>query len=315
MTKIHLDTDIGGDMDDVCALAMLLRWPDLDITGVTTVSDDRGRRAGYVDYMLKLAGRNGIPVAAGADVAGGYYRYIPGYPPEEENWPEPITPRPGPLDEALALLKHSIEQGVIIVAIGPYTNLALLDKQYPGILRQANLFLMGGYIFDPPAAYPQFAREDDYNIQLDIASARYVLKHSNPTLIPLTVTCQTALRRAYLPGLAQAGPLGQLIVRQAEVCAKYEHHEQTHGQRSPGLPSDIINFLHDPLACAIALGWSQGIEFETIPFSDTWTNMDKPHSPGSVPASPRAVSLNHLTTDQPELPSPTGVSPFPRNSQ
>src|SRR5215471_14025133 len=51
------------------------------------------------------------------------------------------------------------------------------------------------------------------------------------------------------------------------------------------------------------------------PFSDTWTNMDKPHSPGSVPASPRAVSLNHLTTDQPELPSPTGVSPFPRNSR
>jgi len=24
MPKIHLDTDIGGDMDDVCALAMLL---------------------------------------------------------------------------------------------------------------------------------------------------------------------------------------------------------------------------------------------------------------------------------------------------
>ncbi|MDQ6662114.1 MAG: hypothetical protein M3Z24_14260 [Chloroflexota bacterium] len=30
MTKIHLDTDIGGDMDDLCALAMLLKWPDLD---------------------------------------------------------------------------------------------------------------------------------------------------------------------------------------------------------------------------------------------------------------------------------------------
>ena len=24
MTKIHLDTDIGGDLDDVCTLAMLL---------------------------------------------------------------------------------------------------------------------------------------------------------------------------------------------------------------------------------------------------------------------------------------------------
>jgi inosine-uridine nucleoside N-ribohydrolase len=31
--KLHLDTDIGGDMDDLCALAMLLRWPGLEITG------------------------------------------------------------------------------------------------------------------------------------------------------------------------------------------------------------------------------------------------------------------------------------------
>ena len=60
MTKIHLDTDIGGDMDDVCALAMLLKWPDLEITGVTTVSEDQGRRAGYVHYVLSLVGRTGL---------------------------------------------------------------------------------------------------------------------------------------------------------------------------------------------------------------------------------------------------------------
>lgn len=38
MPKIHLDTDIGGDMDDLCALAMRLKWPELDIAGVTTAS-------------------------------------------------------------------------------------------------------------------------------------------------------------------------------------------------------------------------------------------------------------------------------------
>ena len=27
----------------------------------------------------------------------------------------------------------------------------------------------------------------------------------------------------------------------------------------------MINFLHDPLACAIALGWSDGVETEEIP--------------------------------------------------
>src|SRR6266516_4138772 len=108
MTKIHLDTDIGGDMDDLCALAMILKWPDLEITGVTTVSDEQGRRAGYVQYVLSLVGSTDIPFAAGADVSGGYYRYELEYPPDEENWPEPMRPRPGSPDKALSLLKDII---------------------------------------------------------------------------------------------------------------------------------------------------------------------------------------------------------------
>ena len=176
MKKIHFDTDIGGDMDDLCALAMLLRWPDLDITGVTTVSDTQGRRAGYVHYVLSLMGRTDIPHAAGADVADGYYRYELGYPSEEENWPEPITPRPEPPEHAISLLKHSVEQGAVIVAAGPYTNLMLLEKAYPGILKQANLFLMGGHVFDVPAGYPQWGNDMDYNIQ-DCMCWNAVIQH------------------------------------------------------------------------------------------------------------------------------------------
>src|SRR5258708_21671470 len=260
MTKIHLDTDIGGDMDDLCALAMILKWPDLEITGVTTVSDDQGRLAGYVPYVLSLLGRTDIPYAAGADVSGGYYRYELGYPPEEENWPELITPRPGSPDKAVSLLKRSIEQGAVLVAAGPYTNLMLLEKKYPGMLKQTDLFLMGGHVFDIPAGYPQWGNEMDYNMQVDIHSARFVLEHAHPTLVPLTVSCQTALRRAYLPRLAQAGRLGELIVLQAELCARIEHNEQNYRKICPGLPGDIINFLHDPLACAIALGWREAVE-------------------------------------------------------
>ena len=274
MTKIHLDTDIGGDMDDVCALAMLLKWPGIEITGVTTVSDDRGRRAGYARYVLSLVGRTDIPCAAGADVSGGYYRYELGYPPDEENWPEPVTPRPGSPDEAVSLLKRSIEQGAVIVATGPFTNLMLLEQTYPGILKQADLFLMGGHVFDIPPGYPQWGNEMDYNIQVDVYSAHYVLERANPTLVPVTVTCQTALRRAYLPRLARAGRLGQLIVLQAELCARSEQNEQRYGETCPGLPSDIINFQHDPLACAIALGWHEGVEMQTIPLRfetrDSW---------------------------------------------
>ncbi len=265
MTKIHLDTDIGGDMDDLCALAMLLKWPDLEITGVTIVSEEQGRRAGYVHYVLDLVGRSDIPCAAGADVSGGYYRYELEYPPDEENWPEPIPPRPGSPDKAISLLKRSIEQGAVLVVTGPFTNLMLLEKTYPGILKQTDLFLMGGHVFDIPSGYPQWSNEEDYNIQVDIHSAHYVLEHAHPTLVPVTVTCQTALRRAYLPRLAQAGRLGELIVLQAERCARSEQNVHKYGETCPGLPRDIINFQHDPLACAIALGWQEGVEIETVP--------------------------------------------------
>jgi purine nucleosidase len=274
MLRIHLDTDIGGDMDDLCALAMLLKWPDLEITGVTSASEENGRRAGYIHYVLSLIGRTDIPIAAGADVAGGYYRVKPGYPPEEENWPEPVPPRPGSPDEALALLKRSIEQGAVLVGTGPFTNFRLLDETYPGLLKQANLFLMGGHIYDIPAGYPPLGNNNDWNVQLDTRSAQYVLEHAHPTLVPLTVSVQTALRRAYLPGLAQVGRLGQLLVRQAELCARTYQNEQRYGETCPRLPGDIINFQHDPLTCAIALGWQEGVEMETVPLRleirDSW---------------------------------------------
>ena len=76
MYKVHLDTDLGGDIDDLCALAMLLRWSGkVELNGITTVAEANGRRAGYARYVLGLEGRNEIPVAAGADVAQGFYRY------------------------------------------------------------------------------------------------------------------------------------------------------------------------------------------------------------------------------------------------
>src|ERR1035438_583582 len=73
MRKLHLDTDLGGDIDDLCALAMVLNWPEVELVAVTTVSDDRGKRAGYARYALALAGRRDIPVCAGADISQGYY--------------------------------------------------------------------------------------------------------------------------------------------------------------------------------------------------------------------------------------------------
>jgi len=265
MLKLHLDTDIGGDIDDLCALAMVLNWPDANLLAVTTNQDNSGRRAGYARYALRLAGREDVPVAAGADASLDCYRIYPGLPDEAAYWPEPIPPAPGPLDAALDLLQRSIEQAAIIAAIGACTNLALLEKRSPGILRNANLVLMGGYVFPPRAGYPAWGNDFDWNVQNDIGSAQIVIERSNPTLVPLTVTIETALRRAHLPALRQAGPLAQLIARQAEAFAIEYGNETLYGQTCAGLPDDIINFQHDPLACAIALGWHDGVEISELP--------------------------------------------------
>ena len=168
MLKLHLDTDLGGDIDDLCALAMVLNWPDVDLLAITTNSDDRGRRAGYTRYALRLAGREDVAVAAGADVSLNCYRVRPGLPDEAVYWPEPIPPAPTPLDQALSLLERSIEQGAIIAAIGAYTNLALLEKRSSGILRRASLYLMGGYVFPPREGFPPWGNNMDWNVQVDV---------------------------------------------------------------------------------------------------------------------------------------------------
>ncbi len=265
MTKVHLDTDLGGDIDDICALALLLSWPNIEITGITIVGDDRGKRTGYAKYALNIADRSDIPVAAGADVSGGFYRSELGLPQENKYWPEPIIPSSNPPEDAIELLRKSIEQEAIIIGIGPYTNLYLLELKYPGILKDAKLFLMGGYIYPPRAGYPQWERNFDFNIEIDIKSAKYVLENSNPLLVPLSVTVETSLRRSYVNKLRNAGALGRLLARQAEAFAEDEKMEEKFGKTCSGLPKDHINFQHDPLTCAIALGYRDGIEIKEIP--------------------------------------------------
>jgi purine nucleosidase len=262
--RFHLDTDIGGDIDDLCALAMVLNWPDVDLLAVTTVSDDQGKRAGYASYALTTAGRADVAVAAGADVSLGCYRSKLEFPDERVYWPAPIPPAPGPVDRALTLLQSSIEQDAIVAAIGPFTNLALLEKRHPGVLRSANLFLMGGYVYPPRRGFPAYDHRTDYNVQVDVQSAQDVFEHSSPTLVPISVTVETWLRTAYLDTLRQNGPLAKLIARQGEAFAASGHIKTTFGRSCEGLPEDTINFQHDPLTCAIGLGWNEEIEIREI---------------------------------------------------
>mgnify|MGYP000933625237 CR=1 FL=1 len=62
---VILDTDIGTDIDDTWALAMLLNCPELDPRLITTVSGDTTYRAHLAAKFLQVAGRADIPIGIG----------------------------------------------------------------------------------------------------------------------------------------------------------------------------------------------------------------------------------------------------------
>jgi inosine-uridine nucleoside N-ribohydrolase len=53
---VILDTDIGTDIDDTWALAMLTRCPELEPRLVVTATGDTTYRARFVAGMLQSAG-------------------------------------------------------------------------------------------------------------------------------------------------------------------------------------------------------------------------------------------------------------------
>ncbi|MFL5796824.1 MAG: nucleoside hydrolase [Actinomycetota bacterium] len=257
---MHLDTDLGSDTDDLCALAMLLGWPGIDLAAVTTNTDPGGRRAGDVEYALRLAGREDVPVAAGAEGTLGHQMVPFAFP---DYWPEPVPPRPAPPGAATDLLAASAEAGATIVAIGPYTNLAMVEAARPGLLRSAGVVVMGGHVTTPRPGLPPWGAHDDFNVQQDPVAARVVFERCDPLVVPLAVTLEVTLRSIHLPRLRAAGPLGALLADQAEAHARDNSRPEL-GRTFEGLPDDLLNFQYDPLACAVAAGWD-GIAIEEIP--------------------------------------------------
>ncbi|MBA2415649.1 MAG: nucleoside hydrolase [Geodermatophilaceae bacterium] len=252
--RIHLDTDLGGDPDDACALAMLLGWPDVEITGITTTIDPAGWRAAYVLHCLELAGRGGIPVAAGAAMSSTRREVAEPVIGDERYWPADIRPRPSAPGAALDLLQDSIKAGARLVAIGPYTNLGALELLRPGTLAGVEVVVMGGWVRPPREGLPAWGVERDFNVQWDTRAAQVLAGAAELTLVTLPATLQAPLRAADLPRLRRSGPLGELLARQSEAHA-VDSGKANLGRKYRNLADDLLNFHYDPVACAVALDW------------------------------------------------------------
>jgi purine nucleosidase len=258
---IHLDTDLGGDTDDACALALLLGQPTVELAGITTVADRAGRRAGYARHCLDLTGRDGIPVVAGAGLSMTTLQSADPVTGDERHWPRELPCCPSPPGAAFDLLLRNIERGATLVAIGPWANLALLEIARPGSLTRVPVVATGGWT-GLGTGLPRWGPEMDFNIQWDTRAAEIVAATAALTLVPLPVTLKAHLRAADLPRLRASGPLGELLARQGQAHG-HDHQMADMGRLHAGLPDDLLNFHYDPVACAVALGWPGATVEET----------------------------------------------------
>lgn len=182
-TPIVLDTDIGSDIDDAFAVAMILQSKQLDLKAVTTVSGDTQARARIVAKMLTEGGKPSIPVAAGAPDQKPAFA--------QARWAEGFTGPDLVAESAVDLLKQAIDSEnnrMVVVAIGPLTNVAALLRQHPeerGRIRE--IVLMGGSIAH--GYTPGSGATAEYNIAADPAAARSVFSSGVPIrMAPLDVT-------------------------------------------------------------------------------------------------------------------------------
>lgn len=61
-----------------------------------------------------------------------------------------------------------------------------------------------------------------------------------------------------MPRLRASAPLGALLARQTEAHA-HDHAIVELARTHSGLPDDLLNFHYDPVACAVAVGWSGAV--------------------------------------------------------
>lgn len=182
--KVILDTDIGDDIDDAYALALLLKSPEVKILGVTTAFGDTHLRARLVSRMLADTSNASIPV-----YAGPVTRTKNGL--SQAAWAQQFPDRP--YGDAIQFILDSIRKypgQITLISIAPLTNIgALLEKDPQTFRKLKRVVMMGGSVNrgygDQGGGHP----EPEWNILNDIPAARALFASGVPLYVmPLDST-------------------------------------------------------------------------------------------------------------------------------
>jgi purine nucleosidase len=249
---VLLDTDVGTDVDDAIAIALLLAAPELDLRAVTTVSGDVRVRGQIAKHLLVLGGRADIPVAAGIREPVLRQRNFLWLGHEGRGIIDGTEARPLAAAHAVDLLIDTVlRERPHVVAIGPLSNLAVAIMKEPAVIAAVpHLTLMGGTVGRNSDVLPV-----EYNLSSDAEAAVVVLNAGIPTtVVPLDVTWHVFLTAAELAVLRQArSPLVRALCAAIDIWAPLQ---RSFIEMLPAFNPQVVAFLHDPLTVAALLDGS-----------------------------------------------------------
>jgi inosine-uridine nucleoside N-ribohydrolase len=234
---VILDTDIGDDIDDAFALALLLQSPEIKLLGITTAFGDTELRARLVERYLSAVGRGDIPVAAGVKT------------PATNHFTQAAYARQAPErqhGDAVGFLLREIKANpgqITLIAIGPLFNVQAAIARDPAAFRKLKrVVMMGGSVYrgydggTAGAAPPS----PEWNIRCDPAGARALLASGVPVfMMPLDSTQIHLTPRELGTILSHGSPLSDQLT--------LLYHQWT-GVEAWGMPT-----LFDPVAASYAI--------------------------------------------------------------
>jgi len=249
-TPFFLDCDTG--IDDSLAIAYLVASPGVDLVGVGAVSGNLAAAGGARNTrdLLDLLGRPDVPVAVGAHdflshpFDGGAPHVHGRNGIGEVELPASAVPlREESAAQMLVRLAHEHEGRLRVLAIGPFTNLALalqLEPDLPRLVRDVTV--MGGTAMAPGNVSPVA----EANVGNDPEAAAAVFSAPwDVTMVGLDVTMQHRFEERHRQALLDAGtPATTALARMLEYY--FAFYAPIFGRPSAA--------LHDPLAIAVAAG-------------------------------------------------------------
>ena len=240
---IVIDCDPGHD--DAIAILLALASPEVELRGITTVAGNQtlDKTTRNALKVLEHVHRTDVPVAAGAERPLLRALRTAAHVHGESGLDGPALPEPAtsPVEaHAADFLAELIEPGVVLVATGPLTNVAVLLERHADVRRRLERIVwMGGAIAEgnvTPAA--------EFNAFVDPEAAATVFASGVAvTMVGLDVTHRALFTRTHADRLRPTGNAGRLVAELSDFFQRF--HEQRYG--FDGSP------IHDALALAHAV--------------------------------------------------------------